>query len=187
MADNELTLADVMDGGPIPFWVDSQQFFIRQPTTEEYDDALTVQTITRKRLLALPEFAEMKDTPCSDAERAVFLSMIEAAETAFETTEDEAARDAMAERIASLQRQLENRTLADEMATDRAMLARDRFLCQRLLCGADGKPLLNPKARNFSEKWELVPLSVKDAARPAIWTAVAMVQQAPFSLDRLRG
>lgn len=187
MADNELTLADVMDGEPIPFWVDGKQFFIRQPTTEEYDDALTVQTITRKRLLALPEFAEMKGLPCSDTERAVYQAMIEASEAAFEATEDEAARDAMAERIAGLQQQLENRTLADEMATDRAMLARDRFLCQRLLCGADGKQLLNPKAKNFAERWERVPLTVKDAARPAIWTAVAMVQQAPFSLDRLRG
>lgn len=186
MENTEPTLSDVIDGEPLPFWVDGQQFFIRQPSTEEYDDALTIQTITRKRLLALPEFAEMKDIPCSDAERQTYEDMISASESALETVEDETVREAMVERITGLQRMLDKRSLADEIATDRAMLARDRYLCQRLLLGPDGKPLLHPKDKNFAEKWERVPLTVKDAARVHIWTAVAMVQNAPFSLDRLR-
>lgn len=186
--DNDLTgqLTDAMDGAPVPFFVDGEAFTIRQPSPEEYDDAMAIQSITRKRALALPEIAELQSVPCSDRERAIFEGMIEAAERLYEETEDDAAGTAIAERINRLREQMEKRTLAEEVASERAILARDRYLCQRLLADKNGKALLDPKSPTFAKKWAKLSLSVKDAARPAIWTALALVQNVPFSWDQLR-
>lgn len=180
-------LTAVVNADLVPFFVDGEILTIRQPTTEEYDDAMAVQSIVRKRALALPEIAELKAVPCSDRERATFEGMIAAAETLYDETEDGQAQAAIAERINSLREQLERRTLAEELAAERAILARDRYLTQRLLCDKDGKQVLDPRSKSFVEQWERLPLSVKNEARTAVWTALAMVQNVPFSWDRLRG
>jgi hypothetical protein len=176
----------LIDADLIPFVVDGEIFTIRQPSPEEYDDAMAIESITRKRVMALPEIAELKSLPCSDGELATWEAMIASAQALRDQTEDETAQAAIAERITRLQERMLNRTLADEVAFERASLARDRYLTQRLLCDKNGKQLLDPKAKNFPEKWTRLPLSVKNAARQPIWTALAMVQNVPFSWDLLR-
>jgi hypothetical protein len=114
--------------------------------------------------------------------------MIDAAERQFnEAGDGSPEKEGLADRLAALQRAIEKRSLADEMAGDRALLARDRYLTQRLLCDEHGKQALNPRAVDFPEQWERLPLKVKNAARPAIWTALGQVRQAPFSWEKLRG
>jgi ABC-type nitrate/sulfonate/bicarbonate transport system ATPase subunit len=99
----------------------------------------------------------------------------------------DAEKDALLDRIAALQRTLDKRSLADELAGERALLARDRYLTQRLLQDEHGKPALDLRGPDFAQQWERLPLRVKDAARPAVWTVLGQVRQAPFSWERLRG
>jgi hypothetical protein len=182
------SLADILDGKGVPFVVDGATFLIRPPTTEEYDDAIAMERLMQKRWLSDPALASLKDEPCSDEERRTYQVMIDAAERQFtEAADGSQEKQNLAERLASLQRTIEKRTLAEELAGDRALLARDRYLTQRLLCDEHGKQILNPRAADFPEQWEGLPLKVKNAARPAIWTALGQVRQAPFSWEKLRG
>lgn len=182
------TLADVLEGKGVPFVLDGATFLIRPPTTDEYDDAMAMERLVQRRWLNDPVIAAMKSEPCSDAERALYERMIESANRQFEEAADGSAeKDALADRVISLQRTLETRTLADELAGERALLARDRYLCQRLLCDEHGRQLLDPTSKDFPAQWEELALRVKNAARPAIWVALGQVRQAPFSLEKLRG
>lgn len=189
MDDPQATnLADVLDGKGTPFTVDGATFLIRPPTTEEYDDAMAMERLVQKRWLADPALAPMKAEPCSDEERRVYQRMIDATERQFYEAEDGTAlKDNLADRLASLQSALEGRTLAEELAGERSLLARDRYLTQRLLCDEKGKPVFDLRAPDFPERWEALPLRVKNAARPAIWVALGQVRQAPFSWETLRG
>lgn len=184
---DEPTLSDVMAGDGAPFWVDGQEFRIRQPLPEEYDDALHLQRTVTKRLLALPEIAALKAESCSDGERATYDAMILVAQRQFEEAEDgSAAKRALAERVADLQRAIEKRTLADEVAGERAVLARDRWLTARLLTWPDGTPVFDTHSSEFERQWNrpgLLPLL--EAARPAVWAVLGMVQNSPFLLDLL--
>ncbi len=184
----DTTLAEILDGKGAPFTVDGATFLVRPPTTEEYDDAIAMERLMRRRWLADPALQAMKDEPCSQQEREMYESMIKDADKRFREAEDGSAeKDALLDRIASLQRTLDKRTLADELAGERALLARDRYLTQRLLQDEHGKPVLDLRAADFAQQWERLPLRVKDGARPAIWTVLGQVRQAPFSWDRLRG
>ena len=185
--ESEETLAEVMDARPLVFYAAGEQFSIRQPTTEEYDDALGIQNLVLRRTLAMPEVRALADQPCSAAEALTYKAMIAAAEKRFEELEDGFAKDAAAAEVSRLERALERRTLADEIAGDRAVLARDRWLTMRLLCDKDGKPVFDTNAADVKARWEALPLSVKEAARPAIWQALALVRSAPFAWDKLRG
>lgn len=184
----ETTLAEILDGKGVPFTVDGATFLVRPPTTEEYDDAIAMERLMRRRWLGDPALQAMKDEPCSQQERDLYEAMIKDADKRFRETEDGSPeKDALLDRIAALQRTLEKRTLADELAGERALLARDRYLTQRLLQDEHGKPALDLRAPDFAQQWERLPLRVKDAARPAVWTVLGQVRQAPFSWDRLRG
>lgn len=187
-------MADVMDGNGVPFEVDGTNFYVRPPTTEEYDDALSIQDLVLHRMLAMPEIADLADTPCSEAERARYERWIKQAEKRFsEAAHGSTQRQAAADEVARLKRQIEARSLADEVASDRAVLARDRWLCMRLLCRADtdeagrvtcGAQVFDVRSPHIKVDWERPGwLRVKDAARPAIWILLAQVQQAPLPLD----
>lgn len=187
MAD-EATLSDVMMAQPVPFEVEGEAFLIRHPSTEEYDDAISLLRLVQRRTMALPEVSGVRDTPCSDFERASYEALIAASEREFEEAEEGTPKKrAMADEVARLQNDLDKRTLADEIATERGVLARDRWLCARLLCDTDGKPVFECNAKDFKEKWERLPMSVKNAARPAIWSVLGMIRRAPFTWARLRG
>lgn len=182
-------MTDALEGKGTPFDVDGASFLIRPPTTEEYDDAEALARLVRQRTLRLPFVAEVSGEPCSDQERAIYQGMIDAAEERFRLAEDgSAVKDALARRITDLQRQMERRTLADELADERAILARDRWLCMRLLCDDAGRQVipLTGKQADIEAAWEEVPLKVKNQARPAIWAEIRKVREAPFSWDRLR-
>lgn len=182
-------VADALAGKGTPFEVDGVSFLVRPPTTEEYDDAEALGKLVRLRTLRLPFIVEVANEPCTDQERAVYEGMVEAAEERFRLAEDgSAVKDALARRIADLQRQIERRTLADEMADERATLARDRWLCMRLLCDDQGRQAvpLDGKPAEIEAIWEAIPITVKNRARPAIWSEVRKVREAPFSWDQLR-
>ncbi len=176
-----LSLSDVIEGRGVPFVVDGRVFLIRQPTTEEYDDATWVQNITRRRALTMPEVAALKDQPISDAERELFERMIASAEEAFAVAEEGSPQKrALAERVAALRRVLETRTLADEVAEERAILARDRYLALRLICDETGKQLFDPNDPQSRARWERAPTRLKDAARRAIWEMLQAIEALPF-------
>jgi hypothetical protein len=186
--EQEATLSDVMGAQPVPFDVEGESFLIRHPSTEEYDDAISLLRLVQRRSMALPQVAELRDTPCSDFERASYEALIAASEREFEEAEEGTPKKrAMADEVARLQNDLDKRTLADEISAERGVLARDRWLCARLLCDADGKPVFECNAKSFPEKWERLPMSVKDAARPAIWSVLGAVRRAPFSWAGFRG
>ena len=100
---DEGTLTDIMDGQGAPFEAAGEPFIIRQPTTEEYDDALAIQNLVLRRTLALPEVAELRELPCSDGERASYALMIAAAELEFAEAEEGRQKDALMEEIARLE------------------------------------------------------------------------------------
>ena len=77
-------------------------------------------------------------------------------------------------------RLLDSRTLADEIANERAILARDRWLTIHLLCDEHGRQLFDPDNVQSVAAWEKVPIRVKDAARPLVWEVLRLVVDAPF-------
>ena len=182
------SLTEIIEATALRFTVDGEEFTIRQPTTEEYDDAIALQRLVYRRMLALPEVKALEDEPCSAGERARYEAMIAATQDDFEEAEPGSARkDALAEDVARLMRDLDARTLAQEIASERAIVARDRWLCARLLCDADGKPVFRTNDKSFPEQWERLPMRVKEAARPSVWAALGLVNAVPFSWATLRG
>ena len=170
------------------FEIDGEKFQIRQPTTEEYDEALSLQRVVYRRTLAQPHIKALADIPCTDDERSIYQGMLNNLEAEFAGLEESAKKRDLAREIARLQEELDDRTLAEETASERAVLARDRWLCARLLCGADGAAVLPPTTTpDAAPAWERLPLAVKDAARPAIWYVLTLVREAPFSWATLRG
>jgi hypothetical protein len=182
----ETTLGAVMNGQPVPFEVDGQAFQVRQPTSEEYDDALNLQRLVYRTALAQPHIKALKQYQCTEAERANYERLIERIAADREASENEDKRAELAAERANLIEDLATRTLAEETASEQAILKRDRYLVGLLLCDADGEPVFDTSAKNFAAQWERLALRVKDAARPAIWIALGMVREAPFSWDLLR-
>lgn len=182
MAEN-VTLTDVLGNALLAFEVNGRRWHIRQPLPEEYDDAMSLQTMTYRRVLQQPHVVAVQDIPCSEGERRLLKGMIENLEKRFNEMEDGALKEDLAQELARLQVDLNQRTLAQETASDRAALARDRWLCMRLLCDEQGKPVFNTAAPDFEKKWSRLPIGIKDAARPSIWEVLTLVREAPFSLD----
>lgn len=167
------------------FEADGALYWIDQPTTEEYDDAMAIEQMVMAHWRGQPEMAALAEQPVSDGERSLYRSLIEDANRrASEARPGSATQQAAQEEAGRLQRTLAERSLADEVAGRRALLARDRYLCQRLLCDADGQRLLDWRtpggARQSAAAWERISLRVKNAARPAIWRVIAGVRAAPF-------
>lgn len=181
---DQYTLTDAVGNPLLPLDVEDKHYFIRQPAPEEYDDASNLQTFTYRKTLTLPHIQDVADTPCSAGERALFERIIADTQARFDALDPEtqgAQKQALAEELARLQMTLDGRTLAQETAWDQAILARDRWLTMRLLCDEHGKPYFDTRAKDFPAKWAKLPLKVKDAARPVIWHAWALVSEAPFS------
>jgi hypothetical protein len=180
------SLSAVMQGDTFPFEVDGVQFQVRQPTTEEYDDALNLQRLVYRTALAQPHIAALKEYPCTDAERANYERLLERIEADQEAAESPEKKDELEAEKVGLLADLESRTLAEETASEQAILKRDRWLTARLLCDAEGEPVFKPNSRDFATQWERLSLKIKDTARPAIWIVLGMVREAPFSWATLR-
>lgn len=172
------TLADLLLGKGLPFEVDGVQFYLRQPTTEEYDDAMMLADLVRTSFLASPEMVELRRQPASDELLALVGELREKAKKAA-TQEEKIQLIRQAE-------ELGKRTLADELAGRQASLKRDRYLTARLLCDADGKALCDTTTPEGVEAWERVPLRVKEAARPVIWKMITVMESLPFGWERQR-
>lgn len=179
MAD-ELGLSDVVMGQPLP--VPGTDLLLRWPTPEEYDDAAFMETMHRKKLLADPLLEDLKQQPCSENERVLYEGLIRAMEEGVKQSDDPEQRQLFIDRLAGLRRILENRTLADELASDRAILVRDRWLTQKLLCNADGSPYFSPSLAEAErlERWRVLAQKVKDSARPVLWRMIMAIENAPF-------
>jgi hypothetical protein len=180
------SLSAIMHGDMFPFEVDGVTFQIRQPTTEEYDDALNLQRLVYRSALAQPHIAALKEYPCTDAERSNYERLIERIEADQAEAESEEKRQELESEKVGLLADLESRTLAEETASEQAILKRDRWLTARLLCDAEGDPVFRPNAKDFAVQWERLNLKIKDTARPAIWIVLGMVREAPFSWALLR-
>ncbi len=178
--ESPLSLADILSGKGMPFEVDGRTFHIRQPTTEEYDDARLYEALVRKRLLAMPEIAELKKLPISDEYRAALEAYISWLEEQYESTDDQDRKETLASQIAAYRLMLDTYTLADEVAGQRAAVARDRYLTARLLCDADGNPMFDMNSPEDVKRWERLPMKIKDAARVAVHVMLEAVENAPF-------
>lgn len=177
----ETPLSDVLLGLGLPFDVDGKTFYLRAPSPEEYDDAMSLQAAVRKRALATPEIAEMRELPASDSAALLVDGAIAQAETELAelADEDDAKRDVLTRRLDGLKQMREGRTLADEIAEERGILARDRWLALRLLSDETGKPLV-PLSMVRRDSWAQIPLRVRDAARPVLWELLGTINDLPF-------
>lgn len=180
---DDTQLTDAVGNALLPFEVDGHAFYIRQPSPEEYDEAMTLQRMTYNKTLQMPHIKEVADMPCSEGERVLFQAMLDDAQAKFDAADDGPAKRTLADEIARLQNELKGRTLAEETASDAAALRRDRWLCAHLLCDKDGKPYFNTTAKTFEARWNKLPLKVKNEARPVIWQALTLVREAPFASD----
>ncbi len=172
----------IMSGDPIPFEVNGETYYIRQPGTEEYDDALMIQDIVRRRVQAQPEVKALQEVPCFEAERVAFQTMIDQTQEVLKGAEMGSTRQRrLLQRLRRLQEVLEQRTAADEVADERAMKARDRYLCMRLLLDSKRQAVFDCTDPDLQKVWDAFSMAVKNDARPAIWLALQLVEAAPFS------
>jgi hypothetical protein len=74
---------------------------------------------------------------------------------------------------------------ADEVATGRGLLARDRYLTFCLLCDEDGKRFFDPNNEEDIAKWDKVPIGLKDISRLTIWQMIQEMNTVPFDLAAL--
>ena len=182
---DEGTLTAVMDGKGAPFEAAGETFIIRQPTTEEYDDALAIQNLVLRRTLALPEMAELKSCRAATMNGRRIRLMIAATELEFaDGAGGPAEGRARSKRSPAWSGRWRSGRWRMRSRRDRAILARDRWLTMRLLCDAEGRPVFDTKAPDVGARWEALPLAVKEAARPAVWAMLALVRTAPFRWER---
>lgn len=176
-------LSDILLGPGLPFDVDGKTFYVRAPSPEEYDDAMSLQAAVRKRALATPEIAVMRELPASDEAARMIKEAIAETEQEIADTDDEEKTGVLKRRLDGLREVSAKRNLADEVAEERAILARDRWLTLRLLCDENSKPVV-PPGKVTRDSWALLPLQVRNAARPAIWIVLGMINDLPFGWDR---
>lgn len=178
-------LSDIYGRNLIPFEVEGQKFFVRQPTPDEYDDGEALKTLTYNKVIQQDYVQEVANLPCSQGEKALFQLVLKDTKERFDRlgdAENAFLKEQLAREMARLESDIASRTLAEEYASDKATLVRDRWLTMRLLCREDGRPVFNLLAKDFATRWALLSVKIKDAARPAIWRALQLVREAPFSL-----
>lgn len=171
-----------LQGEPIWFDVDGTRWGIRHPSTEEYDDAVNIQNIVRRRTLLAYEVQELHGQPCSDDERATFEALIRATQDRIKSSAHGSLeqRNLLA-RLARLQKMLAERTLADEIADERALVARDRYLTMRLLVDEHGQQVFNIYDPSVKVAWDKFPMKVKNAARSAVWLVMQIIENIPLA------
>jgi hypothetical protein len=182
MADEEITLTEILGAEPVPFEVDGVRFYIRQPYAEEYDDAGALYDKAYAKAMSDPDVKALKVEPCSDAERQMYVALAALDEAASgELPEDSEERKAKLAEAGRLRKTAETRTAAEELAHDRALTVKERWLCLHLLCDANGNPVFDATSKQDLERWRRYSLKVKESARPAIRRALRLVNEAPFA------
>jgi hypothetical protein len=173
MTDNE-SIQEIVDGTPVAFEHQGQTYQVRQPTTSEYDDAQALYDAAATRWRNMAEIAALAAVPPTDL--ALFERAIQQLSQKLAEEADERKREHITARLASMRREVEHRTAQDESVVERALLARDRYLTQALLCDNQGKTLCPDR-----DAFERLPMSLKNAARPHVWRVWRMVERVPFS------
>ncbi len=182
-----LSLAEILERDGVPFWADGRKFIVRPPTPEEYDYAEMLERAAYTRAFNSPILEPMKEEPPSEADRQLWEARIRMAEERFDATDDQYQKRAYAELIASLRRQMEDRTRAHELAEEFARQQRDRWLLLRLLCDENGEQLFDPEDPEDVKRWQRVAVRFLQEARYALWEVLGAVRNAPFELVRSRG
>lgn len=177
MADEETT---IVSGRALLFEAAGQWWSIRQPTCEERDDARAVQRIQAAIWGSRPDVQALADLPPTAGEQASFAAAIAQTEVLLSQVESEPQKKALRERSLILRRRADDWTRADEETAARATLARDRWLTARLLVDEHDKPVCDPNRPDFAAQWEALPDAVRDAARPLIWEALRLAEDARF-------
>lgn len=174
----------ISNAWPIRFSAGGQAWAVRQPTCEERDDARSIYRLYEALWAARPEVQALIAVKPSAEELTVFDNTITAAQELLAQAEHPAAQAALQRRIVALQRQKQTWTRAQELTAERAALARDRWLTIRLLLeptAAGGwRPVFDPQDPADAEKWEAFDETVRDAARPALWAALRLVEDGRF-------
>jgi hypothetical protein len=192
----EESISAILDGRGLPFVAEGRTFYLRPPGPEEYDDAMALQTLVRRRTLATPQVAELRAYPMTPEHRAgieATIANLEARAAELKEAEKEEAgsatcvgglgeREQIQSRIGEYGAMLEKRTLAEQTADERATLARDRWLLARLLTDEEGRQVFAASGPQFEEQWRRFPVRLKNEARPLIWLLMRMVENAPFEL-----
>lgn len=177
-------IPQVVSGEPIPFEVGGRTFYIRQPRTDEIDESSFVQDVVRATALQREEVEYFKTFPCSEDCRQSFEEEIKILDLLFRRLDPKSEttrRQAISQRIVALQTRLSKYTRADEFADGYAALCRDRYLAFVLLCDSEGRQMFtDPSNSDQVTVWEMIPLPIKDAARPAIWRALRLIEDLPF-------
>jgi len=168
-------LADMLAGKGIPLDVpmlvvdaagqvvaEVKRFYIRQPTTAEYDDAQMLYEQTERVYRGSALGLGAKGIPVA-----------EALAEAEHTVDPKYAKE------------LRALTADVYLARLDARLRRDRFLTARLLCDEAG-PLFDVDTPEGVAAWDALPLTVKDAARPVVWRMLEAMNTLPFGWERLR-
>lgn len=170
-----MNLSEWLHGKGVAFEVDGARFVIRQPMTEEYDDALSIyETVLQSFQTSLKELSEV---PVADLQALA------------DMLETELASEESVPKIVRLQEQIESLrswSVQQYVAHRRALRSRNRFLTQRLLCDEHGNQIITGTDEEQMILWEALPMSVKDAAIPAIEEVMEAVNEAPFDLDKWR-
>jgi uncharacterized protein (DUF2236 family) len=129
-----------------------------------------------------PALAALADQPSSPEDRASFQSYLDELRERLALIEDPAQQAELQREINALEGLLRNRTLAHELADEKAVLARDRWLAGILLEVWDE----DSQAFLALDLGQSLPIDLLDQARPAIWRVLQQVRLAPFNLARLR-
>lgn len=181
-ANYNYNITQALHGEPVWFEVDGQRWGLRHPATEEYDDAVNIQNIARRRAMAAPEMQELRSLPCSPEEQATFAAMIRATQEQLKgLAHGSLEQRHLLARLARLRRMAAERTLADEVADERALVARDRYLTLRLLVNEHGQQVFDVYDPLVKKAWDRFPMKVKNAARAAVWTVIQVIEQIPLA------
>lgn len=73
---------------------------------------------------------------------------------------------------------------ADQIASNQALLVRDRWLSIRLICDEDGERMFSPDDAESVTKWDKLPMRVKETARKMIWSMLAVINSVPFGWEQ---
>ena len=169
----------------IKFDISGHKLSVRQPTAVEYDLALLTEQRKRAEFSLDENFSKFASAPCSPAEREMLTRLHEMSiEDANNLDDADAKREAL-ERAESYKRAIENRTMADELASDSAVLARDYFLAIRLLCTEDGEQIFDPQDAESVKDFDQIWVLHRESIRPRIWEAIRLIAEAPLDWGRI--
>lgn len=170
----------------IHFTVRGKKLSLRQPTTTEYDDSLTIENTAAALYKKSEEAKLLAEEPCSEAERQKIQYVINMHQVQLDFEPDEVIKMLLEERIKGLKLLQETRTMADEIGYRRAGLARDRWLSLHLLCDENGKQMFDVTKPEDVKKWEKMPISIKDEIRLHLGEVLRLIQDAPFDWDNIQ-